>query len=149
VSDWARSLDLKPDQPEICNDLAWLLVAGPDNMRDVKRALALAERAVKLQPEDARSLNTLGVARYRNGDARDAVLVLEKSLAMSHGQQDAFDLYFLAMCHATLDEPVKAKDCFDRAVRWHEERGKSLDASHQRELLDFRAEAEKLCLPKP
>jgi uncharacterized protein HemY len=97
--------------------LACLLVSGPKELRDAQAALPLARKAVELEPQSV-CLNTLGVALYRNGKYTEAISVLEKSLTASRGRSDAFDLFFLAMCHHQLGEPAKAKECYDQALKW-------------------------------
>jgi tetratricopeptide (TPR) repeat protein len=124
-----------------CNDLAWQLANGPEKERDLGSALRLIGMAFKLQPDGATLWNTLGAVHYRSGRYQEAVAALERSLAVGQGQSDAFDLFFLALCHAKLGEPARARDCFDRAVKWMEEQ-KDLPAQHVEELKAFRAEAE-------
>jgi tetratricopeptide (TPR) repeat protein len=125
------------------NNLAWLLLTGPADLRNPAEALRHAYRAVELVPAQSTYHNTLGVALYRNGQLALAVPVLRKSLAGGKGQSDAFDLFFLAMCHARLGDRTKAKDCFDRAVTWSQKQ-KNLPREHQEELKAFRAEAEEV-----
>jgi WD40 repeat protein len=134
--------------PAGLNDEAWRLVTDPAEQRDPARALRLIQKAVKHEPVEATLWNTLGVALYRNGQYREAVAALEKSLAAGKGQSDAFDLFFLAMCHAKLGDAAKAKDCYERAVNWFEAQ-KSLPAHQVEELKAFRTEAAETILGAP
>jgi tetratricopeptide (TPR) repeat protein len=129
------------------NNQAWRLVAGPEGDRDPTRALELIQAAIKHQPENATFLNTLGVVQYRNGQYKEALASLEKSLAARQGHQDGFDLFFLAMCHAQLGDMPKARACQDRAVRWCQERDGSLSGEQREAFRSFRAEAETLLKP--
>jgi serine/threonine protein kinase/WD40 repeat protein len=133
--------ELVARNPMALNNEARQLVTGPAAQHDPARALELIQEAMKLQPNDPTFLNTLGVVQYRNGEYREAVTTLEKSLAGGEGQSDAFDLFFLALCHAKLGEPARAKDCFNRAVKW-EDAHQDLPAQQVNELKAFRAEAE-------
>jgi tetratricopeptide (TPR) repeat protein len=129
------------------NNQAWPLVAGPEERRNPARALELIQKAVELIPDNGLILNTLGVAQYRNGQYAVAVVTLEKSLPAGKGQFDAFDLFFLAMCHARLGEPARAENCFDRAVKWMKAQ-KEMEPQAVEELKRFRAEAEAV-MTKP
>jgi tetratricopeptide (TPR) repeat protein len=128
-------------EPLKLNNQAWHLLTGPAAQRDPVQALELAKQVIDIAPDAQEYLNTLGVAQYRNGLYPDAIGTLEKSLKAGQGMFDGFDLFFLAMCHANLGEPAKAKACFDRAVKWTEAQ-KSLSPQHVEELKAFRAEAE-------
>jgi putative SOS response-associated peptidase YedK len=119
--------------------LGWEIRAGA---WDPARALRLITQAIKQQPQEATYLNTLGVVQYRLGRYPEAAATLEKSLAAGNGQHDAFDLFFLAMCDARRGEAAKARDCYDRAVRWLQERRTQLPAEERQELDAIRAEAD-------
>jgi uncharacterized protein HemY len=132
---------LAPDDPARLNARAWRLLAGSPAERDAQTALQLAQRAVNLTPNEAMHVNTLGVAQYRNGQCREALETLQRSLALGNGRWDAFDLFFLAMCHQKLGAPRRAKECFDRAVSWVAAQ-KNLPQQHAEELRTFQAEAQ-------
>jgi serine/threonine protein kinase/WD40 repeat protein/Tfp pilus assembly protein PilF len=127
----------------LCNNLAWALASRPAPARDPSRTLALAREAVKLVPDNAIYLNTLGVSQYRAGRYAEAVVTLEKSLATGKGGSDAYGLFFLAMAHHRLGHRKTARDCFDRAARWLSEQ-KNLSDQFTGELADFRAQAQAL-----
>jgi hypothetical protein len=131
-----------PNHAVANNNLAWLLVAGRKELRDAHAALPLARKAAQAEPNSL-YLNTLGVALYRNRNYREAVSVLEKSLIASRGKSDAFDLFFLAMCHHQLGAPDKAKDCYHQALKWvHEKR--DIPSNWVPDLTAFQAEADDL-----
>jgi serine/threonine protein kinase/WD40 repeat protein len=130
-----------PENALAHNNLAWLFLTAPEPFRNAQEALPLARRAVVLEGSTPSSLNTLGVALYRNEMYAEAIDNLEKSLQGGKGNADAFDLYFLAMCHAKQGDAGKAVDCFNRAVHWVEGRKEKLPPTWREELTQFRAEA--------
>ncbi len=130
-----------PDSALAHNNLAWLLVTGPEPLRNPTEAVEHARHAVRLAPGEQISLNTLGVALYRAGKFAEAITILEKSLTAGKGQFDSFDLFFLAMAHHRLGHRAEARGCLDRAVRWVGQR-KALSAEYAKELAAIRTEAE-------
>src|SRR5262249_6477530 len=82
--------------PQALNNLAWELATCPDaKVRDAKRAVELAKKAVKLAPRDGNIWNTLGVAHFRSGDWKPALDGLTKSMELRKGG-DGVDWFFLA-----------------------------------------------------
>jgi serine/threonine protein kinase/WD40 repeat protein/Tfp pilus assembly protein PilF len=151
-----KAVELAPSYANAHNNLARLLLTGPKELRDPARALAEARKAVELTPEQAlynNALalyhNTLGGALYRAGQWAEAIPVLERNLREQKGQTEAFDLFFLAMCHHRLGEPAKAKECREGAVNWFESHQGQLPASWLTELKEFQAEADKVLAEPP
>ncbi|HZW32334.1 MAG TPA: protein kinase, partial [Isosphaeraceae bacterium] len=147
IADLEAALALQPDFARVreilarcCNNRAWELASGPGPGRDLDRALAFGRRALALAPDEAMSLNTMGIVHYRACRYVEAIATLERSLAAGHGQADGFDLFFLAMAHHRLGHRDQARDCFGRALRWLGEQ-KSLNEQSSKELAGFRAEA--------
>ncbi len=113
-----KAVRIAPNHAMAHNNLAWLLLTGPKKLRDPARAEAEARRAVALEDYQSIYHNTLGVALYRESKFAEAVPELERALREGKGQNDSYDLFFLAMCHHRLGNTDKAKDCRARAVDW-------------------------------
>jgi serine/threonine protein kinase/WD40 repeat protein/Tfp pilus assembly protein PilF len=136
-----QAIQTDPGHGLASNNLAWFLLTGPKELRDAKAALPVARKAVELDPKQSLYHNTLGIALYRTGAFKEAIPVLGKSLEMGKGTADAFDLFFLAMCYQRLGDAAKAKDCYDRALKWFAAQRGKLSAAWAAELTEFQAEA--------
>jgi WD40 repeat protein len=143
IDRYSGEVQANPDSARACNNLAWAYLTAPGSLRDVKAALPLAEKAVRLEPKSAVYRNTLGAAYYRAGRCRDAVETLRPNLESQKDADLAFDLYFLAMSYHQLGEPVRARDYYDWAVRWTKAQP-SLSEGHLEELRRFGAEAAEV-----
>jgi hypothetical protein len=136
-------VDTAPDQPDVCMELAWVLVSGPKEFRDPSRALPLARRAVELAPDEPLCLNTLGVVYYRLGKWQEAAATLEASAAKNPQSGTAYDLFFLAMTYGQTGKAEKARACYHEALgRWRSQG--NLAPYQVTELRAIRAEAEEL-----
>jgi serine/threonine protein kinase/WD40 repeat protein/tetratricopeptide (TPR) repeat protein len=140
-ADLERLLALQPNHVRVCNSLAWWYVTGTEKLRDPRKALPLAEKAVRLEPRNWHARNTLGVVYYRLGRYEAAVIALERSLRESKGGMPVYNLLVLALCHAPLGDAAQARDCYDRALRWLREHRDELPARQRDELDAFQAEA--------
>jgi eukaryotic-like serine/threonine-protein kinase len=121
------------------NCLAWILAASAEpGLRDPRRALGFAKKAVERQPSAATYWNTLGVASYRVDDAMSAITALEKSIELGAGGGPA-DWLFLAMAHWKSGHQDQARNWYTRAVDWLDK-----ERASDEELLRFRAEAAAL-----
>lgn len=78
IADYRRALEAAPDFVVAYNNLAWLLATCPQRKhRDGKKALEMARKAVKLNP-DASTLDTLAAAYAELGDFDEAVRTMDR-----------------------------------------------------------------------
>ena len=92
VVEYKKAIELSPEQPEVLNNLAWLLLTVPDKqIFDPVQALTLAKQAVVLDP-NAHILDTLALAYWQNGSAEQATLAEERALRQDPINRD----YYLA-----------------------------------------------------
>jgi len=136
---YRRVIELSPKNAVAHNNLAWLLATCPDcKFRDPRQAVEAAKKAVELTPTEGNHWNTLGVAHYRAGDWKAAIVALEKSVQLRKGG-DSFDRFFLAITHWQLGNKETARKWYDQAVQWMEKNN-----PEDSELRRFRTEAAAL-----
>lgn len=124
------------------NTVAWALATAPDEkLRDPKRAVELAEKAVAGFPDSPDTQSTLGTARYRAGGWQGAIAPLEKAMSLRKPDDpaNATEGFFLGMAHWQLGEKEKARAWFDKAVAWMKKNESPSD-----ELKRFAGEAAQL-----
>src|SRR5262249_22195584 len=109
-----RAVDADSENETAHNNLAWLLLVGPKELRNVREALPQARRAVELSGGSSDFLNTLGIALYRSGLYQDAIAALKKSYEENLAGLPPFDLFPLAACHHRLGEAAKGKEVYDQ-----------------------------------
>ena len=87
VAAYERNLALAPDNPEVLNNLAWLLLTAKEKkFLDPVRALKLSQAAIDLQPRGY-MLDTLAEAYWANGMIDEAVQAAEEAIAMDRAQR--------------------------------------------------------------
>jgi len=87
---YERVLRLDENQPIALNNLAWILVtAGEVELRDKKRALALALRAVALERSPV-FLDTLAEALYANGFVSEAVEKIQEAISVARDNKEYY-----------------------------------------------------------
>lgn len=80
IAAYESALRLKPENPDVHNNLAWLLATAQEpSLRDPARAVALARRAVELKMAGY-ILDTLAVALWTNGSVEAAVAAERRAL---------------------------------------------------------------------
>jgi tetratricopeptide (TPR) repeat protein len=136
---------LGPDNPDTVRSMrglaGFLATTSDPQFRDPPRAVELAAKAAELSPTEPNVRGVLGTAYYLTGDWKGAIAELEKAINLRtpDNPNNASNGFFLAMAHWQLSEKDKARECFDKAVQWMNQR-----SPNNTELKRFRAEAAEL-----
>ena len=87
---WQQSLEIKPDQPSVQNNLAWLLATTPDaSLRNGAKAVELAEQARQLtEGGNPMVLHTLAAAYAEAGRYADATTTARRALEAAAAQKN-------------------------------------------------------------
>jgi len=87
------------------------------------------------------------VALFRADQLKEAIEMLNSSLAEQPPEQQPFDLYFLSMCHARQGDQTEAHRCFDRAETLVRNDEAQLPPKWRAELVQFSEESRMLLDP--
>ncbi len=110
---YRQLLEINPDDYEVLNNLAYMLVSERDKAEE---GLELAEKAAELTQDypQAGILDTLGLAQLRTGRFDEARKTLEGALEV----KDIAPLHLhLAEVYQQLDLPTKARQSLQQAIR--------------------------------
>ena len=140
MADLEKSLALRDDQANVLDLLARLRLRGGERLRDPKKALELAKRAVGLDAADTGHRGTLGMALYHHGRFAEAVAPLEQCIQGQPGLRAVLHLLYLAMCQQRLGDKARARNSFDQAVRWRDAQ-KALPADQGKLFSGYQADA--------
>ena len=125
------------------NENAWKLATDPEaNSLDCRRAIELANEAVRLAPEEGAFWNTLGVAHYRARHWDESIRDLEKSMQLMAGKFESYNTFFMAMAQWQRNDREQARKWYDQAVAWMEKNQATLSKTDAEELRRFHAEAD-------
>jgi Flp pilus assembly protein TadD len=82
IENWTKATELKPNDAQLLNNLAWLLAtADGKSAKNVAKAIELAQRACKLTDyNEAAYLDTLGAAYAAAGRFDEAKTAAKKAL---------------------------------------------------------------------
>lgn len=84
---YEKAFSMEPVNPEIMNNLAWLLLTSEDlSLRDPFKALTLARGAATLQPKGY-IFDTLATAFWANGLIEEAVRAEKQAILVDLGQK--------------------------------------------------------------
>jgi Tfp pilus assembly protein PilF len=90
ITHYQRALQIKPDSPDVLNNLAWLLATCPEaHVRDGLQAVKYASRACELTHYGMPPLvSTLAAAYAEAGRFDDAVEIAQRALKLAEAQSN-------------------------------------------------------------
>lgn len=112
INDAIAELSLAASLDPTLNEAHSLLGVAFDRKGMSERAAEAYNRAVKVAPQDAQTLNNLGFSLYQNGKYRAAVDRLKRAARLAPGDQRIWNNLALAQCRLG-----KTEDCFKSFAR--------------------------------
>lgn len=128
-----------PDDPGVNNDLGYLYA---DQGKNLEKAKAMIEKAVKAEPKNAAYLDSMGWVLFKLGQHEEAKTYLKKACDTNRGETDATLWDHLGDVQLQLKEVSEARASWEKALKTSKEDTNG-DEKLQKKLM------EKLELHKP
>jgi len=116
-SSYETALELKPDDPEVANNLAYILL---ETNGDLDRALQLAQSARRSMPQSPEVADTLGLALYRKGIYGSAIGMFEEAIKLGAKNKEAENPtyhYHLGLAYEKDEKPELARQHFEQVLK--------------------------------
>ena len=106
---YEKAFSLEPTNPEIMNNLAWLLLTSENlSLRDPLQALTLARTAAALQPK-GHVLDTLATAYWANGMVEEAVRMERQAAMLDLPQRRFYQAQIARFLSQSYQESLQAR----------------------------------------
>jgi tetratricopeptide (TPR) repeat protein len=114
---YQAALQLKPDNPEASNNLAYVLLETNGN---VDQALQLAQTARRNMPESSNVADTLGWAFYQKGVYESAIGMFQEAIKLAAKNKENDNPtyhYHLGLAYARTERPGLARQHLERVLK--------------------------------
>lgn len=116
--EFERSVELAPSGLRFLRLGSWSIATFPvRSLRDPDRALALAQEAVRLAPNESRGSCYVAAAHYARGDWENCLAAVEQCTRLGDAEP-GYTLLIRAMAHAQQGERDQAALWYKRASSW-------------------------------
>ena len=110
LSAYEKAYSLEPTNPEIMNNMAWLLLTCEQlHLRDPLKALTLSRAAAILQPKGY-ILDTLATAYWANGLLEEAIRTEQQAALTDITQKRFYQLQISKFANRTYEESVRERE---------------------------------------
>ena len=104
---YQQAFALEPANPEVMNNLAWLLLTSRDlSLRDPQRALTLARAAAAVEAK-GHVLDTLAVAYWANGFTEEAIAGERQAIFADPGQRRYYQRQIERFTHQKYQDTLR------------------------------------------
>ncbi len=107
---YEKALKLDDSDVIVLNNLAWLLATSPDDsIRDGKRAIELAQKAVKLSPRPT-YISTLAAAYAEAGDFEQALKFIDEGIKQSENDPETRESLMEEKASYEAKKPIRERE---------------------------------------